>query len=118
MMVSDSQWHMRRVFSKDDARAARGELGANSRYVVNRGDTLLRIACQFDDLQMTGEAMDVSDNFDFTGVKDYDFRADPEKPFSIDEDKVSLAIVAAVIDPENQDLVLGPVTKPIYLTFK
>ena len=73
---------------------------------------------QFADLQMTGKAMDVSDKFDFTGVKNYDFEKDSKKPFSIDEDKLSLAIVAAIIDPENEDLVLGPVTKPVYLTFK
>lgn len=73
---------------------------------------------QFADLKMTDEAIDVSDRFDFTDVEDYNFSADPNKPFSIDEDKVSLAIVAAVIDPENQDLILGPVTKPIYLSFR
>ncbi|MEO0794448.1 MAG: hypothetical protein AAFX93_04780 [Verrucomicrobiota bacterium] len=73
---------------------------------------------QFADLDMTGEPIDITDKFDFTSVKDYSFSADPTKPFSIDEDKLSLAIVAAVIDPANQDLPLGPVTKPIYLTFE
>ncbi len=73
---------------------------------------------QFADVQMTGKAIDVSDKFDFTGAKNFDFQRDSSRPFSVDEDKLSLAIVAAVIDPDNKDLVLGPVTKPVYLTFK
>lgn len=43
---------------------------------------------------------------------------DPAQPFSIDEDKVSLAIVAAVIDPDQDGFASGPVTKPIHLTYQ
>ncbi|MEM0964962.1 MAG: hypothetical protein AAGJ81_02260 [Verrucomicrobiota bacterium] len=73
---------------------------------------------QFADVKMTGELIDISENFDFDGVSGYDFSQDPEQPFSIDEDKVPLAFVAAVVDPDNQDMPLGPVTDPIYLTFE
>ena len=38
------------------------------------------------------------------------------QPFAGD-DQLPLGFVAAVIDPENGDLPLGPVTAPIYLTF-
>ncbi|MEM9081049.1 MAG: hypothetical protein AAGC74_10195 [Verrucomicrobiota bacterium] len=73
---------------------------------------------QFADLEMTGEPINISDRFDFTKVQKFDFQADPSQPFSIDEDKVSLAIVAAVIDPNQNDFASGPVTKPIYLTYQ
>ena len=72
---------------------------------------------QFFDVDMRGRSVDITDKFNFARVKDYDFSADPAKPFSVDENKVSLAVVAAVIDPQNKDMPAGPVTKPIYLNF-
>ncbi len=73
---------------------------------------------QFADITLTGEIMDISDQFDFSSIKSYEFKADAEKPFSIDEDKVPLGITAAVIDTHYKDLPAGPSTKPIYLTFE
>lgn len=72
---------------------------------------------QFFDFVLTSKPTDISSQFDFSGVKLYDFSASPDKPFSVDEDKVSLAIVAAVIDPQK-NLAMGQVTAPIYLTYK
>lgn len=73
---------------------------------------------QFADLTLTGEPIDISSEFEFDSIDAYDFQADPDKPFSIDEDKVPLAIIAAVIDPDNNNLPYGLVTAPIYLTYE
>jgi hypothetical protein len=73
---------------------------------------------QFADIDLTGETMDISAEFDFKVVQHYDFEAQPNKPVSIDEDKVPLGITAAVIDPDNKDLPAGPATAPIYLIFE
>ena len=69
------------------------------------------------DVELTGEAIDISDRFDFTKVAKFDFKADPDKPLSMDEDKLPLGIVAAIVYPEQNHLPLGPVTKPIYLRY-
>ncbi|MGB0744003.1 MAG: hypothetical protein ACPGSB_05710 [Opitutales bacterium] len=73
---------------------------------------------QFAEVTLTGEAMDISASFEFSEVPQFDFKADDDQPFSIDEDKVPLGIVAGVIDPDNNDLPAGPITAPIYLTFE
>ena len=72
----------------------------------------------FVDLTLTGEAIDISAEFDFSKIQKYDFASDPDQSFSIDEDKIPLGIVAAVIDPNNKKHAAGPVTAPIYLTFE
>ncbi|MEM6884538.1 MAG: hypothetical protein AAF571_05850 [Verrucomicrobiota bacterium] len=72
---------------------------------------------QFADITLTGEEMDISAQFDFSGVKQYDFQV-TDMPFSIDEDKVPLGITAAVINPGNKDLPASLSTAPIYLTFE
>lgn len=69
---------------------------------------------QFVDVEMTGETMELSEQFDLYGVADYNFAADSASPFSINEDELPLAITAAVIDKDGMPA--GPVTKPIYLT--
>ncbi|MEM6601987.1 MAG: hypothetical protein AAF649_11430 [Verrucomicrobiota bacterium] len=73
---------------------------------------------QFADITLTGSPMDISSRFDFSGIERYDFKAHPDMPFSIDEDKVPLGITAAVIDPAQNDLPSGLATDPIYLTFE
>ena len=73
---------------------------------------------QFADITLTGEAIDISSEFDFTTIQKYDLKSVRDQPFSIDEDKVPLGIVAAVIDPESPSLPRGVVTAPIYLTFR
>ncbi|MEM9237512.1 MAG: hypothetical protein AAGB14_12085 [Verrucomicrobiota bacterium] len=69
------------------------------------------------DVELTGEAIDISDRFDFAKVARFDFEADPKKPLSMDEGKLPLGIVAAIVDPGQNHLPLGPVTKPIYLRY-
>lgn len=71
---------------------------------------------QFADVTLTGEPLDVTAEFDFTQVKGFNFQADPDRPLSVDEDKTPLAITAAVIDPDHDNLPAGPVTPPTYLT--
>jgi VCBS repeat-containing protein len=69
------------------------------------------------DVVLTGGNQDISGNFDFSGVANYNFSADPALPFSLDEDKLPFGFVASVIDPANNNLPIGPVTQPIYLEF-
>ncbi|MEM6332127.1 MAG: hypothetical protein AAF823_02165 [Planctomycetota bacterium] len=71
---------------------------------------------QFADVTLTGQPLDISAEFDFSTIQGYDFQADPNRPLSVDEDKTPLAIIAAVIDPDHDNLPAGPVTRPIYLT--
>lgn len=71
---------------------------------------------QFADLTMDGESRSIGSMFDLSGVRGYTFKADGEKPFSIDDDKVPLAVTAAVIDPTS-GLPVGPVSPAIYLVF-
>ncbi|MBE9636655.1 malectin domain-containing carbohydrate-binding protein [Salipiger mangrovisoli] len=60
------------------------------------------------DVTLTGGAQDISSMFDLSGVAAYDFAG---------EDQLPLGIVAAVIDPTNGNLPLGPTTDAIYLTY-
>ncbi len=60
------------------------------------------------DIQLTGEAQDISNLFDFSDVANYDFEG---------EERLPLGFVASVIDPTNDDLPIGSVTQPIYLEF-
>ncbi|MGF1481071.1 MAG: malectin domain-containing carbohydrate-binding protein [Cyanophyceae cyanobacterium] len=61
------------------------------------------------DVTLTGENQEISNQFDFSGVANYDFPG---------EDQLPLGFVASVIDPTNDDLPLGSVTQPIYLQFE
>ncbi|NJM37433.1 MAG: hypothetical protein HC845_05970 [Akkermansiaceae bacterium] len=70
------------------------------------------------DVELTGELINISNRFDFTKVANYSFKADPTKPYSIDDDKLSLGITASIIEKSRDNLPLGPLTKPIYLKFK
>jgi hypothetical protein len=67
---------------------------------------------------MTGRPIDLSNRFNFSEVAKYDFKSDPTKPFSVDEDKLSLGITAAIIEKNRGGLPLGPLTKPIYLNYQ
>jgi Ca2+-binding RTX toxin-like protein len=70
------------------------------------------------DIELTGAEQNISSLFDFSGVSAFDFIKDSDEAFwSVDEDKVPLGIVASVIDPDNDNLPLGAVTSPIYLTY-
>lgn len=60
------------------------------------------------DVTLTGGVQDISSMFDLSGVAAYDFTG---------EDQLPLGIVAAVIDPSNGNLPVGPTTSPIYLTY-
>lgn len=70
------------------------------------------------DVTLTGKPQDVTAKFRFSGVPGPAFATHPERPFSVDTDKLPIGVVAAIIDPENDALPLGPVTDPIYLTFE
>ena len=60
------------------------------------------------DILLTGADQDISDQFDFSGVDNFNF---------VGEDQLSLGFVASVIDPDNGNLPIGAVTEPIYLEF-
>lgn|GEM_PF-1089102 len=60
------------------------------------------------DVVLTGGDQDISSEFDFSGVANYDFAG---------EDQVPLGFVAGIVDPTNDSLPVGPVTQPIYLKF-
>ncbi|MFP4693539.1 MAG: hypothetical protein ACLFM2_06715, partial [Halothece sp.] len=57
---------------------------------------------------LNGEPQDISDQFDFSGLANYDFTG---------EDQLPLGFVASIINSDHNDLPLGAVTDPIYLTF-
>ena len=59
------------------------------------------------DVVLTGEPQDITAMFDFSNVDNYDVPGEGALP---------LGFAAAVIDPSNDDLPLGPVTAPVYLT--
>lgn len=61
------------------------------------------------DITLTGTPQDISNLFDFTEV--------PGFTLAVDEDKLPLGFVVSIIDPANNDLPLGPVSAPIYLTY-
>jgi hypothetical protein len=58
------------------------------------------------DILLTGGNQDISALFDFSGVANYNF---------VGEDQLPLGFVASIIDPQNSNLSIGPVTQPIYL---
>lgn len=60
------------------------------------------------DIKLTGGNQDISNKFNFNGVKAFNFKG---------EDQLPLGFVASVVDPANDSLPLGPVTEPIYLQF-
>ncbi len=60
------------------------------------------------DVVLTDSNQDISGAFDFSSVPIYDLPG---------EDQLPLGFVASVIDPDNDDLPLGPVTAPIYLEY-
>ncbi|MEL6159317.1 MAG: malectin domain-containing carbohydrate-binding protein [Cyanobacteria bacterium J06627_32] len=60
------------------------------------------------DIVLTGAPQDISTLFDFSGIDNFNFAGESEVP---------LGFVASVIDPNNDDLPLGPITQPIYLQF-
>ena len=61
------------------------------------------------DIKLTGGNQDITNLFNFSGVKNYNFAG---------EDKLPLGFVASIIDPKNKSLPIGEVTKPIYLEFQ
>ncbi|WP_041744738.1 hypothetical protein [Coraliomargarita akajimensis] len=74
------------------------------------------VELQFATVTLSGEWTDLSDQFDLSGVKQYSFSADPDKPFSIDANQLPLAITAAAIDADGKPI--GHVLNPIYLSYK
>ncbi|WP_226624667.1 malectin domain-containing carbohydrate-binding protein [Alloyangia pacifica] len=60
------------------------------------------------DVTLTGGVQDISSQFDLSGVAAYDFAGENELP---------LGIVAALIDPSNENLPVGPTSAPIYLSY-
>ncbi|MEM9418000.1 MAG: hypothetical protein AAGA25_02950 [Planctomycetota bacterium] len=70
------------------------------------------------DVLLTGEDQDITDALINTPRPTYNFTAHPDKPFSIDADKLPVGVVAAIVDPEQDALPLGPVTEPIYLQYE
>ncbi|MEM9884148.1 MAG: hypothetical protein AAF800_14640 [Planctomycetota bacterium] len=68
------------------------------------------------DVELTGEPQDISDRFTPTGLRGETLTRHPDRPFSVDSDKLPLGLVAAVVNPDRDHLPLGPVSEPIYLT--
>ncbi|NJK28260.1 MAG: hypothetical protein HC925_06950 [Coleofasciculaceae cyanobacterium SM2_3_26] len=60
------------------------------------------------DILLTGQPQDISNQFNFSGVQNFNFDG---------EDRLPLGFVASVVDPANSNLPLGAVTQPIYLQF-
>ncbi|MEL6478401.1 MAG: malectin domain-containing carbohydrate-binding protein [Pseudomonadota bacterium] len=61
------------------------------------------------DIVLDGTVQDITSLFNLTDVPDFEL--------VVPEDELPLGLVAAVIDPANNDLPIGPVSAPIYLTF-
>jgi len=117
----------------------RGPAGATARVVVTRGfiqpvrpyaeflhrqlerlqseDFPANNAVDFQtvDVRLTGMEQDISDRFDFGAPQGHDFTKDRDRPFSIDADRLPVGIIGAIIDPDRENLPLGPVSEPIYL---
>jgi len=60
------------------------------------------------DILLNGYNQDITSMFNFASVAKYSFSGDDQLP---------LGFVAAIIDPSNDDLPIGPVSTPTYLTF-
>lgn len=60
------------------------------------------------DILLTGGAQNISNEFNFSGVADYNFDGD---------DRLPLGFVASIIDTDNDNFAIGEVTTPIYLEF-
>ncbi|MEL7399213.1 MAG: Calx-beta domain-containing protein, partial [Pseudomonadota bacterium] len=61
------------------------------------------------DVLLTGDNQDISSLFDLSNVDSFDF---------VGEDQLPVGFVASIIDPDNSNLPIGPVTQPIYLQFE
>ncbi|MBB6428310.1 hypothetical protein [Algisphaera agarilytica] len=70
------------------------------------------------DVMLTGEDQDITEALTNAPRPTYDFTVHPDKPFSLDADKLPVGVVAAVVDPANDALPMGPVTEPIYLKYE
>ena len=79
--------------------------------VLAAGDFPANNAVEFQtvDVVLDGTVQDISSLFDFSGVPIYDFAG---------EDELPLGFVASVIDTNNDDFAIGPVTTPIYLKYE
>jgi len=64
-------------------------------------------------LTATGEWMNITDRFNLSDIEHYDFAASTDGPFSVDEDKLPLAITAAVMGDKGRPA--STVLEPIYL---
>ncbi|MEM6693094.1 MAG: tandem-95 repeat protein [Pseudomonadota bacterium] len=62
------------------------------------------------DVVLDGTAQNISNLFDFSQVSE-------GAPLAVNEAQVPLGVVASLIDPDNNDLPLGPVTDAVYLTY-
>ncbi|NET35845.1 MAG: DUF4347 domain-containing protein, partial [Cyanothece sp. SIO1E1] len=91
---SESQAHAPVLQAQLDALAA-SDFPANNAVEFQTVDVLL-----------TGEDQDISEQFNFADVSQFDFEGEDQLPFGF---------VASVIDPQNSNLPVGPVTSPIYL---
>ncbi|MEL6441246.1 MAG: malectin domain-containing carbohydrate-binding protein [Cyanobacteria bacterium J06621_8] len=60
------------------------------------------------DVVLTGGNQDISEQFNFSDVANFNFEG---------EDRLPLGFVASVIEPANNDLPLGSVSQPVYLEF-
>ena len=77
---------------------------SNSQFPANNA-----VEFQTVDIKLTGGNQNITNLFNFSGVKNYNFAG---------EDQLPLGFVASIIDPKNKSLPIGEVTKPIYLKFQ
>ncbi len=68
------------------------------------------------EIPATGGPVDISTEFDFSGVDGFNFTA-ADNFNGLEENQLPLGFVASVIDSTNNNLQIGPVTTPIYLEF-
>ncbi|MEM1166980.1 MAG: hypothetical protein AAGI30_11905 [Planctomycetota bacterium] len=101
------------VTAYNDALRRQLDTLANASFPANNA-----VGFQTVDVRLTGDNQDIAARLRFTGVPGYDFTARSNHPFSIDHDKLPVGIVAAIVDPDNEHLPIGPVTPPIYLTLE
>lgn len=76
------------------------------------------VAFQTLDIPLNGKVQDITEQLLQAPRPAYDFIANPDQPFSMDADKLPIGIVAAIIDPQQDNLPSGPVTPPIYLRYE